>query len=104
MMGQEPVPPRSTVTARGEVALQQQRVDPAAVLVAYRSQPSGIHEPAYVVERRRGGVSGVGDDGDHLTDASPRAFRQQPLEKEPAQTLSRPLRRKIDGVLDRVPQ
>ena len=86
-----------------QIALHQEGVDPAAVLIANGCQPPGHGKPARLVQRGGCFFPGVGDDPDHLPRAALGAGRQEPGEQEPAETAPSPAVRHEDRVLDCVP-
>jgi len=60
--------------------LQQERVQPSAVLVSDRAEPTGVDESSIAVQRKGGRPVGVYDDGDHLTNARSRAALEEGAE------------------------
>src|SRR4051812_2110241 len=68
----------------GEAALQQQRVQPSAVLEADRGQPARVDEAAMTVQRKRCVGIVVHNDGDDLSNPGIRAADEYGIEQATA--------------------
>ncbi len=82
-----------------QVALHEDGVNDAAMLVADGPQAAGLGEPEGAVQFDRGGAAAVGDDRDELLEAGARALLDEGAEQVAAKTTAGPFWMKVDGVL-----
>ena len=74
--------------AAGDAPLQQQGVQPSAVLESDRGEPSGVDETAIAVQRKGSRAIRIDDDGDDLADAGACAVGEQPVQQPSTDTAT----------------
>ena len=83
-----------------ERPLHQHGVEPAAEFPSNRFERSNHSKAQGCVQRDRGMLGRIADDGDHLSEAARLGFGDHSIEQQTAQALPLRVRSNVDGIFD----